>query len=246
MLTPVSTISAWPSATRRRTSASTSASARERRLPAHQRDHAEAAREGAAVLHLHERADPVARRRRRARPAAAEAGQQVGDRAGRLLRRRRDDVHAIAEVAQPRAGEARGAARDDDVAGAVGERAADRLAGLRDGLGRHRAAVHDVDVTARGALLEAVRREPLAQLAEVGLRDLAAEELPEKVATRAYAACPSPAVTGRSTPRRRSRPAGPCRTSPGSCRAPRRSRARSAARRPSAGRPTAARRARAR
>ncbi len=244
MLTPVSTISAWPSATRRRTSASTSASARERLGP----------RTSGITQKLHENEQPSctftnARIRSRARTAGRAPRQpRPASRSptalGRVLRRRRHDVDALAEVAQLRAGEPRRAAGDDDVAGAVGERAPHGLARLRDRLGRHRAAVHDVHrrrPPPTSSRPSAASRSRSSR--EVGLRDLAAEELAGE--RRHRERCPA-RVTGRSSPRRRWRRAGPCRTSRDWCRAPRRSRARSAARRRSAGRPTAARRGRAR
>ena len=140
---------------------------------AHERDHAEAARERAAVLDLHEGADAV---EPRVGLDAADRADVAGDERGRLLGAAGDDGDVRGQAASAPGVEVRGAAGQVDAAvGARGARG--RLAALRDRLVRDAAAVDHRDVGGRRCGLDVtVGEQALADLVGVDVRDLAAEE----------------------------------------------------------------------
>ncbi len=141
------------------------------RAAANERDDAEGAGEGAAVLDAHEgpRAleAPI-------RLDAADRADVTGDEGGRLLGAAADDDHVRGQSRERVAGEVGAAARDvDPPVRARGPR--DRPARLPHRLVRDAAGVDDGDVAA-GRLGVAVAEQRLADPHRVRVRDLAAEE----------------------------------------------------------------------
>ena len=124
---PVSTTSRCPCSTRRRTSREHRLGAAAPRGAAHERDHAEVAREAAAVLHLDERAHAV---EPSVRLDAADRADVAGDERRRLLAPPRDDDDVLGQPGERVAGEVRAAAGDVD-APMRARGARRRLAGLR-------------------------------------------------------------------------------------------------------------------
>ena len=148
-MTPVTTSSRCPAATRRSASATHLVQRPRAGRAAHLRDDAEGAAERAAVLHPQEGAHPCGGGVAGPAAAAAEAAQQVDHRGRGALGRAAHDVHARPEVGQRLTRQVRRAARHhDDAVGAAGERLAHALPRLADRLPRHAAAVDDVDVAA--------------------------------------------------------------------------------------------------
>ena len=141
------------------------------RAAANERDHAERARERAAVLDLHERARAL---ETRVRLDAADRADVARDDVGNVLARPcdhgdvgRDLLEGVTQV--------RGAARHVDPS--VRPRGArDGLARLRDGLVRHAARVDDGDVAVARDLHVPVAEQALAHCLRVGVRHLAAQE----------------------------------------------------------------------
>ena len=109
----MSTTSRWPCVTRRAISASTASARAAARGAAHERDHAEVAREAAAVLHLDERAHAV---EPRVGLDAADRADVAGDERRRLLAALRDDDDVLGQAGERVRGEVRAAARDVDAA----------------------------------------------------------------------------------------------------------------------------------
>jgi len=142
------------------------------RRAANERDHAEVARERAAVLNLDEGADPV---ETRVGLDAADCADVPGDELDRLVDPLRDHDHVVGDPGEGVGGEVGRAAGHVDARvrprGAVG-----RLARLADRLVGHAAGVDHGDVRSLGALVVAVGEQPLAELLQVAVRDLAAEE----------------------------------------------------------------------
>ncbi len=139
---------------------------------ADERDHAEVARERAAVLDLHERPHTI---EPMLRPDAADRADVARDRVCRLFARPCDDGHVAGEPVEPRTGKAGGATRHEHTR--VGARRPRYgLARLRHGLVGHAAGVHDGDVGAGLGLDVPVREQAFTDRLRVGERDLAAEE----------------------------------------------------------------------
>ena len=141
------------------------------RAAAHERDHAERARERAAVLDLHERA-------RALEPGlaldAADRADVAGDRRGCLLAGLRDDVHVLG---QPSEGtlEVRRAAGDVDAVMSA-RSPCHGLPRLGHRLVRHAARVDDRDVRFTVALHVPVGEQPLTSQLRIREGHLAAEE----------------------------------------------------------------------
>ncbi len=143
-----------------------------RRAP-HQRDDAEVARERAAVLDLHERANAI---EARVRLDAADRPHVARDERGGLLAPFRDDDDVRRQPGEARRAEVGAAAGDvDATVRASGARR--RLAALRDRLVRHAAGADHRDVGVLGPLVVAVAQQRLAHLVRVDVRDLAAQEV---------------------------------------------------------------------
>ena len=134
-------------------------------------DHAEAAREAAPVLDLHEGAHPA---EADVRLDAPERPDGACDEAGRSFARKPDDFDVLGKPVEAPF-EVRRAAGHVDAPRATG-RPARFLAGLSDGLVRDAARVDDRDVDRPFALDMAVGDQALAQLLGVRVRDLATEE----------------------------------------------------------------------
>ena len=142
------------------------------RSAAHERDHAEVARERAAVLHLDECAHAV---EARVSLYTADRAHVAGDERGRLLAPLCDDEHVARQAAERFCREICTAAGDVDAR--VGTRCARRfLARLRKRLVRDAARVHDRDLCAVVALAVPVGEQALPHLVRVDVRDLAAEK----------------------------------------------------------------------
>ena len=142
------------------------------RRAADERDHAEGARERAAVLDLDERPHPV---EPRVRLHAADRAHVAGDGLDGLLDLARDDGDVRGQPGERRVREP-GAASGHVDASVRARRTRGGLARLREALVRDAAGVHDRDVAASFDLAMPVANEPLAQRLRVGLGDLAAEE----------------------------------------------------------------------
>src|SRR6266550_5443158 len=138
------------------------------------RDHAEVAREAAAVLDLHERAHTV---EAGICLNATDRAYVAGHEGRRLLARPRDHGHIRWQAREGVAGEI-GRAAGHVNAAVRACRARGRLARLADGLVRDAARVDDRDVgTAVYALFEmTVRQQALADFLRVRVRDLAPEK----------------------------------------------------------------------
>ena len=145
--------------------------ARASRAP-HERDHAERARERAAVLDLHEGANAV---ELRIGLDAADRADVAGDGLDRLLDLARNDRDVRGKPGEGGLGEP-GPAAGHVHARMRASRSRGGLARLREALVRDAARVHDGNVAASLHLAVAVAEQPLAQRLRVGLRDLAAEE----------------------------------------------------------------------
>ena len=142
------------------------------RCAAHERDHAEAARERAAVLHLDERANAV---EAGIRLHAADRADVARDELRRLLAPARNHDDVVGQTGERVHGEVRAAA--GHVHALVSAcRASRLLARLRHGFVRDAAGVDDGHVRAAVALLVAVGEQPLAHRVRVDVRDLAAEK----------------------------------------------------------------------
>ena len=139
---------------------------------AYEGDDAEVAREGAAVLHLHEGAHPV---ESRVRLDAGDRPHVAGDESRRILAALRNDGDVLRQSRERVGSEVRGAPGDVDAAMRT-RRSRRCLARLRDRLVRHAARADHRDVGAFAALLVAVGEQPLAHLERVDVRDLAAQE----------------------------------------------------------------------
>ncbi len=136
------------------------------------RDHAERAREAAAVLHLDEGADAVeASFRLDARDRADIACHGCGS----VLAPLRDDDDVVREPGERVLRKIRRAAGDVDAAVRACQ-ARDRLARLRNRLVRHAARADDGDVGVSGALQMSVGKQPLAHRMGVDMRHLATEK----------------------------------------------------------------------
>ena len=149
------------------------------RRAAHERDHAEVARERAAVLDLHEGAHAV-------EPGvgldAADRADVAGDERGRVLAAAGDDRDVRGEARRtPRPQIGRAACQVDAAVRARGP--GGRLAALGDRLVRDAAGADHGDVCVRAgagrarAVLVAVGKQPLADLLDVRMGDLAAEKV---------------------------------------------------------------------
>ena len=168
----MSTISRCPWPTRRRMSARTAAAERLRVRAADERDHAEGAGKTAPVLDLDEGANAV---EAVVGLDAADRADVAGDRRRRLLAPPGDDEDVRGQPGEGGLPEVRPAA--GDVHAPVAPRGARcRLPGLRDGLVRHAARVHDGELGALRHLLMPVCEQPLAYRLEVRERHLAAEK----------------------------------------------------------------------
>ena len=138
----------------------------------HLRDHAERAREAAAVLHLDEGADAV---EASFCLDARDRADVACHRRGRVLARPGDYDDVVRQPGERVLGKVRRAAGDVDAAVRSRE-ARDRLARLRYGLVGHAARADDRDVGASGALRMSVGEQPLAHRMGVHVRHLATEK----------------------------------------------------------------------
>ena len=139
---------------------------------ADERDHAERARERAAVLDLDEGPHAV---EPRVRLHAADRAHVTGDGLDRLLDLTRNDGDVRGQPGERGVREAGAAAGHVD-ASVRACRARGGLTRLREAFVRDAAGVDEGDVPARLDLAMPVADEPLAQRLRVGLGDLAAEE----------------------------------------------------------------------
>src|SRR5581483_9136027 len=141
---------------------------------AHEWDHAEAARERAAVLDLHERAHAIDAG---VTADAADRADVTRDERGCLLRATIDDDDVLRKAAEALTAEVRAAAGDVD-ARVRPRRARGGLAALRERLVRHAAAADDGHVGRRAVRRERmpVRKQTVADLEGIDVRHLAAEE----------------------------------------------------------------------
>ncbi len=140
---------------------------------AHLRNHAERAREAAAVLHLHERPDPV---EADVGPDAADRADVARDELRRPLSGKTDDCDVLGQAGERVAGKVGRTARHvDPLRSSRG--AARCLARLAHGLVGDAARVHDGDVRRLARLDVAVGDQALADLLDVRLGDLAPEEV---------------------------------------------------------------------
>ena len=176
---------------------------------AHERDHAEVAAEGTAVLDLDERAHAV----------DPGVGLHAPDRAdvarhecGGCLAALRDDGHVLGQARECVARQV-GAATGDVDAPMAARGPCGGLAALGERLVRDAARADHGDVRARAVqLVVAVPKQRLADLVHVGMRDLAAEEVD---AERRHAGDRTEVTSSRSCGARRR----PSRRSPGAPRA---------------------------
>ena len=139
---------------------------------ADERDHAEVAREAAAVLHLDERAHAV---EPRVGLHTADRADVAGNEGRGLLAALRHHDDVLRQSRERVCREVRGATGDIDAS--VRPRGARGLfSGLRDGLMGDAARVDDRDVGGVVTLRVAVGEQPLAHLVRIDVRDLAAQE----------------------------------------------------------------------
>ena len=224
MLTPVSTISQCPAATRRRTSPSTSSSARERLGP----------RTSGITQKLQLKEQPsctFTKARVRSRPSGAGCGPRQPRPASRSPTAAGTASAGCATTCtrSPRSARRAPASR---AAQPVTTTCAEPSASARRIAWRVFATASDVTAqpfttctcppACTSCRPSAARRS--RSVARSVCDTLQPRNCPENVG--------APAVTARSTPTRRPRPGGPCRTSRGSCRSPPPPRARCAAPRP--------------
>src|SRR5215213_1334727 len=141
------------------------------RAAADERDHAEVAREAAAVLDLHERPNAL---EPRVVVDAAERADVRGDRGRRVLAAAAHDYDVVRQAVEGAAAEVRGAAGHVHPTMRAGG-AGGRLARLRQRLVRHTTCVDDSNV-AVGALRVAVGEQPRTDVLRVEMRHLAAEK----------------------------------------------------------------------
>jgi hypothetical protein len=145
------------------------------RSSAHERDHAEGAREGAAVLDLHERTGPF---ESRLGLRAANCAHVACDDTGSLLARARDHDHVLRRPCED-ALEVRAAASHVHATMRAGG-ARDHFSRLRDGLVGDAAGVDDRNVAGPVGLHMTVGEQALADGLGIRKRDLAAEEVDEE------------------------------------------------------------------